>query len=161
MNRFIDSSIHCMPQVSKYRLDTEIEKLMFQKFWLSIALLHDASTVSSFFSDLLSDTENIMLAKRFAIAVLLSKGKRPVDIKSTLHVTYSTICSVSSWIKNARPQTRVLLHRMIEQSDWQAFIDELDALLDELPPAYRTNWSQAGKEKWVRRKKRSARRFFR
>lgn len=154
MNRFISS----MPQVSKYPLDKALEKRIFQQFWFSISSLEDADQVSSFFSDLLTETEEKMLAKRFTVAVLILRGKRPVDIKSTLHVTYSTIGSVASWVKNAKPQTQRLLLKIIKGNNWQKILDRIEELIDDLPPAYGTDWSKAGKEKWKRKVERSARR---
>lgn len=150
-----------MPQISKYKLDKDIETEMFQKFWSSVAQLRDASTVSAFFSDLLTDTEEIMLAKRFTIAVLICRGKRPVEIKSILHVAFSTIGSVESWVKNMKPDTRKLLEKLISDGKWEKFLDRIDAFLDELPPQYGTNWSRAGKEKFQRKLERSARRSLR
>lgn len=150
-----------MPQVSKYTLDKTLEREMFQQFWVSVATLRDAGTAASFFSDLLSDTEETMLAKRFAIAILILRDKRPVDIAATLHVSYSTIHSVASWVKNAKPKTQKLLQSMIREGTWQKILDRVDALLDELPPTYGTDWSKAGKAKWERKIERTSRESLR
>lgn len=150
-----------MPQVSKYKLDKTLEEEMFRQFWISVSKLQDASIAASFFSDLLSDTEEIMLAKRFAIAILILRGKRPIDIAGTLHVSYSTIRGVASWVKNAKPKTRVLLQSMIHEGKWQNIFDRVDVLLDELPPVYGTNWSKAGKAKFRRKIERASRQSLR
>ena len=150
-----------MPQVSKYLLDKSLEEEMFRQFWISLSRLHDAGTVSSFFSDLLTDTEEIMLAKRFTIAVLLLRGRRPVDITSTLHVAYSTVNSVGAWLKNAKPKTQRLLESIVKDSNWQKILDRIEALLDELPPQYGTNWQRAGREKWQRKTERATRQSLR
>jgi uncharacterized protein YerC len=146
-----------MPQVSRYPLDKAVEREVFQQFWESISKLKDSSDVSSFFSDILSDMEEIMLAKRFAVAVLILRGKSPVSIARTLHVSFSTVRSVASWAKNAKPQTRRVLNEMLAKGDWQRLYDRVDGLLDALPPRRGTDWSKAGKEKWQQKKKRSAR----
>jgi uncharacterized protein YerC len=150
-----------MTQVSKYPLDKDTEKEMFRKFWESISALHDADTVASFFSDFLSDTEELMLAKRFTIAVLLLRGRRPKDVKDILHVSNSATGSVGAWLKNAGPKTRATLERVIKEGKWEQFIDKIDALFDELPPSYGTDWSKAGKEKWKRKMERSSRQSLR
>jgi len=150
-----------MPQVSKYPLDKDTEHEMFRKFWESISVLRDADAVASFFSDFLSDTEEIMLAKRFTIAVLLIRGRRPKDIKDILHVSNSATGSVGAWLKNASPKTRATLERVIKEGHWEQFIDKIEALFDELPPAYGTDWSKAGKEKWKRKMERSSRQSLR
>ena len=150
-----------MSRVSAYKIDKNIESEMFRKFWSSIPLLRDASAASSFFSDLLTDTEEVMLAKRFTIAILLLSGKRPLDIRAILHVSYSTIGTVSSWLKNAKPQTTQLLKHMMKESTWESFIDQIDAALDALPPRYGTDWSKAGKAKWKRKMERASRQSLR
>lgn len=150
-----------MTRVSKYPLDKSLEQEMFGQFWVSLSRLHDAHAASSFFSDLLSPTEELMLAKRFTVAVLLLRGKKPVDIVSTLHVSFSTISSVSSWIKNAKPKTKKILESIIRESNWQKVVDRIESLLDELPPRYGTDWHRAGKAKWQRKMERHARRALR
>lgn len=150
-----------MPQISRRKLPKELEEEMFSQFWVSLSRLRTSDNTASFFSDLLTDTEELMLAKRFTIAVLLLRGKRPVDIKATLHVTNSTIGVVASWVKNAKPRTQKLLELLIQEGKWQGIIDRIDGLLDELPPPYRTNWHAAGKAKWQRKVERSARQSLR
>jgi uncharacterized protein YerC len=146
-----------MTQVSKYPLDKDTEREMFLKFWESLSALHDTDTVASFFSDFLSETEELMLAKRFTIAVLLLHGRNQRDVKNILHVSNSATGSVAAWLKNARPKTLRTLQRVIKEGRWEAFIDKIEALFDELPPVYGSDWSRKGKEKWQRKMERSAR----
>lgn len=150
-----------MTRVSKHLLDSALKDEMFRQFWLSLSFLHDAHTVSSFFTDLLSDAEEVMLAKRFTVAVLLMRGRNFSDIKSTIHVSDSTISSVNAWLKNAKPRTRQVLELIINETRWQKLLDQVDALLDKLPSAYGTNWSRIGKEKWQRKMERSSRQELR
>ena len=151
---------NCMPQTSKYPLDSNTQQEMFRKFWQSISYLNTADDASVFLSDFLSDTEELMLAKRFAIAVLLHRGRRPKDIKTILHVSNSATGTVSAWLKHANPKTISTLERIIMQSNWDQFIDKLDALFDALPPRYGTNWSRRGKEKFKAHLERNARKQF-
>lgn len=146
-----------MSRVSKYRLDRDMESEVFRLFWESLGSLRGAEEVSSFFSDFLTETEEIMLAKRFAVALLLLRGKRPVDIVPTLHVTYTTVGSVGAWVKNAKPGTRRSLENMMRQQNWQKLLDRIDALLDSLPLRHGVNWTQMGTERRQRRIERSVR----
>lgn len=150
-----------MTQISKYPLDGDTEKEMFRKFWQSLTSLRDADSVASFFSDFLTDTEEIMLAKRFTVAMLLLHGRQPRDIKRILHVSNSTTGSVASWLKNAKPRTLITLERIIKENKWEAFIDKIECLLDELPPIYGTDWQAVGKAKWQRKMERSSRESLR
>lgn len=150
-----------MPQVSRYPLDKTIEKEVFAKFWHSVSALRDSDTVASFFSDFFTHTEEIMLAKRFSVAVLLLRGKSPKDIKSILHVSDTTTSTVGAWLKNVKPKTLSTLERVIHESNWEELIDKIDALIDSLPPRYGTNWSRVGKERWQRKIERASRQSLR
>lgn len=142
-------------------MDKVVETELFKKFWHSLSSLRDPDSVSSFFSDFLSGSERIMLAKRFAIAVLLLRGKRPKDIKSVLHVSDSSTSSVGAWLKNAKPKTVATLERVIRENYWEEFFDNVDSFLDSLPPRYGTNWQRVGKERWQRNLERSSRQQLR
>lgn len=146
-----------MTQVSKYPLDRDLENEIYRKFWHSVSFLRDADVVASFFSDFLTETEILMLAKRFTIAVLLTRGRRPKDIKTLLHVSNSATGAVGAWLKNAKPKTLATLERVIKESQWESLIDKIDALIDTLPPRYGTDWQRVGKEKWLRKRERIVR----
>jgi uncharacterized protein YerC len=150
-----------MTQVSKYPLDKDSENILFRKFWHSISSLHNVNEVSIFFSDFLTKTESIMLAKRFAIAVFLLRGKSQKEITNLLHVSYSATGAVSGWIKNAKPQTVATMNRIIKQNKWEELFDKIEEIMDKVPPRYGTNWERVGKEKWKRKMKRSIRRSLR
>lgn len=150
-----------MTHISRYPLDRVVEAEIFTKFWHSLSSLQDSETVSSFFSDFLSSTEQVMFVKRFAIAVLLLRGKRAKDIKTILHVSDSSTSSVGAWLKNAKPKTVKTLERVIRESYWEEFIDKIEALIDVLPPRYGTNWSRVGKERGVRKIQRLSRQSLR
>ncbi len=145
-----------MPQVSKRKMDKEVEVEMFRQFWLSLGKLRDVRHISSFYSDLLTETEKIMLAKRFTVAVLLLRGKHPVEIRDTLRVTFTTIGSVGSWLKNAKPETATVLQAIVKEGNWRALLTRIDSLLDDLPPRYGTNWSREYGERRARRRERHA-----
>lgn len=146
-----------MTRISKNRLDKALEDEMFSQFWLSLSLLNTAGTAASFFTDLLSSTEGVMLAKRFTIAVLIFRGKKFSEIKRIIHVSDSTISSVNAWLKNAKPETRKVLETIIKDSRWQKLLDQFESLLDTLPLQYGTDWHQASKERRNSRMNRRAR----
>jgi uncharacterized protein YerC len=150
-----------MTQISKYPLTKEVKEELFAIFWNSISELRTASATSAFFSDLLTDTEEIMLVKRFAVALLLFQGKKPIEIISLIHVSFSTVRGVSSWLHRANPQTIRLLEIIEKKQSWQVIIDAFDTTIDKLPLRRGTNWSRIGKEKWQRAKGRNARSLFR
>lgn len=150
-----------MPQVSQKKLDKTIESEMFTQFWDSISRLKTSSDVSDFFTDILTQTEQVMLTKRFMIAILLGRGKRPIEISQILHVSFSTIGGVASWEKNAKPKTKEIIEMLIAEGNWGSLLDRFEKIMDKLPPGRGTDWHLAGKEKYQRQKERSARNSLR
>jgi uncharacterized protein YerC len=146
-----------MAQISKKKLDKNVEIEMFNQFWNSLSNIDSPSSASEFYSDLLTKTEKYILAKRLACAVLLIRNHSASEINKSIHITYSTIGSVASWVKNARPKTQKILKQISKNQNWVKITDQIDAVLDKLPPRYGSNWSEEGKEKHKRNLLRSAR----
>lgn len=83
-----------MGRVSKRLLDSEVEERIFEIFWLYLAKLRNTHDIREFLQSLLSRTEQIMIAKRLAIAVLLEKGHTYEHIDQSLKVSKATIATV-------------------------------------------------------------------
>lgn len=146
-----------MPKLSLRKIDIDIEREILNQFWKSLSRINNPKFASDFFSDLLTNTEKYMLAKRYACAVLLTRGRSASDINKSIHLTYTAIGSVSSWVKNAKPLTTKLLESISKEKDTEKILDKIDAFLDKLSPLPGTDWSRAGKEKYKRAIERSVR----
>src|SRR3990167_1390891 len=109
-----------MARTSKIKLDKDLESEIFKQFWNSLAQINSSVKASDFFTDLLSKTESLMLAKRFAIAISISRGKSATEIHNAIHVSYTTIGSVSSWVKNGKPKTQEILQRISKEKGWKS-----------------------------------------
>ena len=150
-----------MPQISKHRLDKAVEKQLFSLFWRSLSRLGSPQETAEFFSDILTSTEEVMLAKRYTIAVLLTKGYSPIYIRQTLHISFTTIATVSAWLKHLNPTTKKIISQHLRDESWNKFFDKIEAILDILPPGKYANWSKEGKEKYKRSLARSSRSILR
>ena len=84
-----------MSQVSRKTLSKSTENKIFSIFFKSLARLSNPSDIQKFLLDLLGPAEQIMLAKRLAIAILLAKGYRYESIKGILKVSQETIARVN------------------------------------------------------------------
>ena len=146
-----------MTQVSRHQLQPEMAELIYSEFCGYISLIPSNTGFQDFFNDFLTSTEKIMLSKRFMIMVLLMRGQTVEHIKNTLFVSNSAVMSVSSWLKNASPATKKALSLLDMRKDWQKFFDQMESILDKLPPGKYRNWQQAGKEKVIRLKSRNLR----
>jgi len=134
---------------------------MFALFWRSLTRLGSQEETAEFFSDILSETEQVMIAKRYTAAILLAKGYNQTHIKKVLNLSYSTLGTVAGWLKNLKPATKKILDRHLKDEAWGQFFDKIDEVLDILPPGKYANWSKEGKEKYQRSLTRSARSLLR
>lgn len=146
-----------MTQVSKHQLQPEMEDLIYREFCQFTSIISTSTGFQEFFNDFLTSTEKIMLSKRFMIMVLLMRGQKVEQIKNTLFVSNSAVMSVSSWLKNASPATKKALNQLDLKKDWEKFFDNIESVLDKLPPGKYRNWQQAGKAKVIRLKSRNIR----
>ncbi|MDP3661688.1 MAG: YerC/YecD family TrpR-related protein [bacterium] len=72
---------------------------ILDEFWTMVALLETKDEVKSFFKDLLSATESVMLARRIQVAKLLLSGFGYDTIQKKLGVAPNTIASVHRWLE--------------------------------------------------------------
>ena len=80
-----------MPHVSRYRLSKKTETYIVDTLDLVLSKLTEQQTTTNFLLALLTPTERVMLAKRFAIIILLEEGFSESHISQTLHVTRVTV----------------------------------------------------------------------
>jgi len=146
-----------MPKVSRKPLPPIVRAELMSQFWQTLARLKNKSQTQQFFSDLLSSTEELMLAKRLAVAVLLHRGKSQTQIKNALNVSFTNTCSVANWLKNANPETTKLVETISLHHDWQAFIDNIAVLQDKLPLKPGGSWKHRAKAASVAKNQRLTR----
>ena len=84
-----------MTQISKYPVSKAVYEKVFDVFLKTVSGLHTKDSVSEFFKEFLTPTEQIMLAKRLAIAFLLEKGYDYREISRILRVSTTTVSRVS------------------------------------------------------------------
>lgn len=149
-----------MTRISKRKFDKEIERRCFQLFWQLVVDLKTEKEAEEFFQSLFSFTEHVMMIKRLAIAIALTKEYTYQQIYETFKVSHPTILSVqkqmliSPGYQNA---VKKLLSR--QQNEKLGDIIEEIFLKLSLPAAYKSprfeKKSQAGKELFRRKRQRS------
>jgi uncharacterized protein YerC len=143
-----------MSQVSKRKLDPELERKIFHYFFLTLSSLNKKE-LEKFLDDFLSPTERTMLAKRLAIALLLSKGYDYRQISQVLKVSICTVGSVSLMLKLEKGGLRRAVGKALRRESIKKLVAELigDFFYGGiLPPKYR-NWREWSKEKQRYKKK--------
>lgn len=151
-----------MGRVSKRKIDPEIEERIFEIFWDYLATLRDLKDIHEFLISLLSFTEQVMIAKRLAIAVLLARGYNYEEIDQTLKVSKSTVGTVHKQILIGAPGYKKAVERILRKEKLESLWNSLDEIMIKIsgPKRYRSPaWeqkSQRGKALAKRQRKLSA-----
>ena len=83
--------IQQMPHVSRNKLPDDVERELLHTLEIVLVKISREKDIDNFLLSLLTETEQIMLAKRFAVVLLLKEGLRDSEIAETLHVTRMTV----------------------------------------------------------------------
>lgn len=132
---------------------------MFEVLWKTIADLHTSSQVEDFFTELLTPTEKIMLAKRLAISILLIKKYSYKEIIDILKVSASTIGMISRWLKKEGKAFQKAIANLLAQEKQEEFWDNLEQFLSEIiPPGKGVNWTIARRNQFQKLRDRRSKR---
>lgn len=132
-----------MAQVSRYPLPKDIEKKIYELFLDAVADVKTSREVEAFVNDFLTPTERVMLPKRLAIALLLSKGYEQRLISRYLKVSFTTITRVSNLLRVSGAGYRRVIDKIIVDEHLATFLQKIDdALVALLGPPGGLNWSR-------------------
>lgn len=120
-----------MSQVSKRKIQPEIELRIYETLWEAFSKLNSSSEIKSFLGDLLSPIEKIMIAKRLAIAALLSRKYDYENIKDLLKVSSATISKVSITL-NFNKGYRLAIEKVARSEATREFWQDIESLLYRL-----------------------------
>ena len=87
-----------MSRVNPREIDGVERREYLDLLWTSIAGLNSRDEVKSFFKDLLSESEAIMLARRIKIAQSLLEGQTYDEIMKEIRVAKNTVSRVHQWL---------------------------------------------------------------
>lgn len=143
-----------MTQISKRYLDKKVEDRILDLFWTSLASLSTKEKVAIFIDDLLSATEKIMLSKRLAIAFMILKGYDYPSINNRLKVSDQTIWNVKTNLSHRGKGYKAVIEQIMNKEKWEKFWQDLDHFFEViLPPRYGTDWKEARRKQWEKRRK--------
>lgn len=140
-----------MGRVSRRRIDPEIEERIFEVFWDYLATLRKPEEINEFLVSLLSFTEQVMLSKRLAIALLLGRGYNYRDIDETLKVSTSTVGTIHKQMLVGALGYKKAVERILKREKLENLLNNLDEILIKLSRSKRYK-SQAWEEKSQRGK---------
>ena len=151
-----------MGRVSRRHINKDVEERIFEIFRDYIAHLSNLSDIQEFLVSLLSYTEQVMIAKRLAIAVLLSRGFNYEYIDQTLKVSKSTVGTVHKQILTGAPGYKRATSYILGKEKRESLWNSLEEILLKISPPKRYGsaaWqgkSEEGKTLAKRKRKLSA-----
>ena len=113
-----------MTQISKRVLEKQIERKVFESFWILLAKTTNQHDVELFFSDFFTKNEKVNFAKRLSIAILLSDGYEWRSVAETLKVSLDTVGRVA--VKMENPGWQFFVKKLKQVEDWQKFWHEVE-----------------------------------
>lgn len=140
-----------MGRVSKRPIDPEIELRVNEIFVNYFAELSTRPAIKEFLQSLLTYTEQVMIAKRLAIALLLTKGFNYQEIDDTLKVSKSTVSGVDKELQSGALGYKKAVNKILKDEKLERMWNKLEILSMEfsLPKKYESEtWkrkSQKGK----------------
>jgi|SRR3989344_765306 len=150
-----------MTKVSKRLIDKNLEDRMFEVFTKTLIDLKNPEDVQNFLNDLLSPIERVMLVKRLAIAILLTKGYTYETIDNILKVSHPTIMNISLRLKyGSNNGYNKVIDNFLKVQKREELFDKIDEVFLELSGPKRIGSiaherkSKKGKELFKRKVKR-------
>ncbi len=109
-------------QISEQKVSRHIHEQMIKNMLIVLMSLRSQSDAQQLFTDFLSPTEQIVLAKRLMIAQYLHDGKSYEEIRATLHVSTATISSIANILH--KPGIQVALQKIHDDAWAEKILDK-------------------------------------
>jgi len=137
-----------MSQVSKYPISKKVYETIFNALFSTFVNLRTKNQVYDFFEDFFSPTEKVMLAKRLAIGLLLSKEYTYAEIKKILRVSSTTIGVAALRLKHGGTYKKVI-DKLVNDDKFKEFWSEVGEKIASVAAAGRSksdSWIYLRKE---------------
>lgn len=121
-----------MPRVSKRPLNKEINIELKGNFSSLISSLQNPREIEKFLNDFLTKEENLMLAKRLMLHLLLDNKYKSLEIQSILGVSKETVrVHKSSWEKSGETY-RKIINKIANRRKVKLFLQAIEKKLRPL-----------------------------
>ena len=137
-----------MTQVSRNPVNNDVWKRMEDLLLRSVLNAKNKKDLKELLDGLLAPTEETMVIKRLAIAVLLAKNRSYDEIRKTLKVTPNTISKIKFGLDNVDYFKKVV-DKIVSDDNTKALLEDIKNVLDLPGKGY--DWSKIGKRKFQRK----------
>lgn len=110
-----------MPHVSRHKLDKKTQEELVRNLRIVFTKINKDEEMTTFFLSLLSETEQIMLAKRLAVIVLLQENIPESRIADILHITRATVEKLRLFLETRGEGFKIALKKLEEEKRLKEF----------------------------------------
>jgi len=135
-----------MSQVSKYKLDNKVYEKIFSLFPQFLSRMIGRGKQQELIDAFFTKTEKIVLAKRIAIAFMLTKGYTYNSIVGTIKVSHGTVANIADSLKSNDASIKSELEGIAKEESFVAFLTTIGYKIETALPPKNSNWSE-----WRRR----------
>lgn len=115
-----------MPKVSQNKLSEIIQTEILQTLFLSIAQIRNEKEVAVLLRDLLTPTEQVMIAKRLMTAMLLERGHPIHKICGMLKLSRTTVTLIRTTLARGGDGYRIAVDIVTKKSKVKNMLERLD-----------------------------------
>lgn len=130
-----------MSQVSKHKLNPQTYAKIFSLFPQFLNRLSRKGKEQILINALFSQTEQTVIAKRIAIAFMLTKGYTYHQIMSQIKVSLGTVAKIAALTKNADEIFAKELQSIAKEEQFVGFLNTIGYKLETALPPKGGNWS--------------------
>ena len=130
-----------MARLSSYKLKPEIHEKLANLFLEVLSATNKTDSGRLFINNLLSTSEQLMLAKRVGVAILVKRGYSYEAIKDVLKVSQGTVAKVTDILARAPKVSHRILERIIIEKQVAETLGKIEYHLSELLPPKGGDWS--------------------
>lgn len=120
--------MHCMPHVSRIKLDQKVEEDLIRTLEFVLTKLTKEEEMNGFLLSLLTPTERLMLAKRLAMTILLKENLPDSHISAALKVTRPTVSRMQLFLESRGEGFEYALQKLQNEKIVQEFKGALKSL---------------------------------
>ncbi len=141
-----------MTQISRRTLGPKVWDRIYDLFLETVSSFSDKKKLGRFLDDFLTPTEKIMLSKRLAIVVLLSKGHDYRSVCELLKVTPTTVSKMSLKVRYSNEGIKPVIGDIYKKQALKVLWEEMRDVFD-LPTKATYKSPSRYKRIYLRRKK--------
>lgn len=94
-----------------YYISNKEKENLLEEFCEAISVLNNTEEIMNFITDLLSEQETIMIAKRIKIAKMIIQNKNYREIQNSLKVGANTISRINEWLAESGEGFKMVAER--------------------------------------------------